>query len=251
MINFGLIFFGTFLMAIAGVIYYETDKYLLLRFKLILILIGILLISFGTYRNSLDQKETGQKLIKVTDKNNELNIKISKLSRTALATITGGDSYVYVIPRIILYNRNIMSFLVVSSGNYPLYDVSIRITDSDLSTNLIKPFLPPDGKSGIISDPVGMDNAIKSSETNYYFGNKIPGYGTTLPFTFDLNYNNLKKREFVVIIYARNGSFYQKLIARKVNGNWIFAFRITKDHEEIHRSIAPNYPLNANKDVDW
>ena len=116
----------------------------------ILILIGTLFAASGAFWTSHKQNqfenELNQNQIEIKTKNNEiikLNQKIAELSLHTMNLVTGGNSYAYIsfsdnqcdtTEKVQLGN-----IFLTHEGGYPLYDLTIQISDVD-NHKLVKLF---------------------------------------------------------------------------------------------------------------
>ena len=238
-------------MALAGIIPQNHQKKFYLRENFLLILVGIMLIAVGTYRSASDQEKTEKSLLDATQKNGELSAKLAEDTEKSLVYITGGDGFVYLLPQISGDDQNKLNFFVSSKGKFPLYDVSINISDSDLFEELEKNLPKWNTTEGISYDRIEILKVVNKSSFEYDLGNLVPGKGKFLSRGFDLNFNNLSARRFNILLFARNGWANQKITFKKIDDKWTYAFRVARGEDELHRYVAPGYPRREDGSVDW
>src|SRR5882762_1540173 len=90
----------------------------------ILIFIGGIIAAIGAVWASYDQNTANKKL-------EQKNEEIARLNRETANAVTGGDSYCYLMPI-----ANIPEMVtVIQKGEFPLYDVSVRVVDLDDPTS--------------------------------------------------------------------------------------------------------------------
>lgn len=166
----------------------------------ILIAIGSILVVIGGFWASLEQSAYKEKL---SSKNEE----IIGLNNQINYSITGGDSYSYLsINKSDKGNK--LSTVIVHSGDYPLYDLTLRIVDLD--------------KFGKISGYWGEVLNI---------GNLPAGMARTLEYKID--FSNRKLARLNIFISARNGHKTQLLRVKSLNGKWFFATQVKLDDGKI------------------
>ena len=210
-----------------------------------------MLITVGTYRSASDQERSGKSLLDATQKNSELNAKLAEITEKSLANITGGDGYVYLLPEIFGDELTELKFFVVSIGKYPLYDVSIVVSDRDLYEKLERDVPKWNTQEGIAYDRIELMKAVNKSSSEFSLGNLILGMGNFLPRRFDLNFNNLLERRFDILLFARNGVSNQKITYKKIDDKWTYASKVTRGGKELYRHVALGYPQREDGRVDW
>ena len=137
------------------------------------------------------------------------------LSSENIKTVTGGDSFCYVS----LTDRRVPT--VTSVGRYPLYGVEVRIADvskyrqegknaNPFSDLMLRPGDLPVGKAWI-------------------------AFPVTIPFA------DPDKDDFNIFIGAKNGSWTENLMMRRINGNWERAMQVRRENWPINHSGKVNY----------
>lgn len=102
--------------------------------------LGLLFIMIGTgltlYGQQIINDRSNESLQNKTDKITELsqeNIRLSselnKINQEIAGTVTGGESFCYLFPSPSFGNINTLDFHLKHKGEYPVYDVSIRVWD--------------------------------------------------------------------------------------------------------------------------
>lgn len=160
---------------------------------------------------------------------------IEEFQGKALATIdhiTGGDSYCYAEPQLSRPTYYPIQWMVRNAGDYPMYQVAVRI--DDLSSREI--FLP---------------GAIHMDSKDVVLGD-IP---CKVARHFDWSHvGQTESRHFTLTFEARNGILIQDLIIRRINGELGFAYRLKKNDEKLTviKEIVPaNFPRDENGEFDW
>ncbi|PKA06416.1 hypothetical protein [Leptospira harrisiae] len=159
------------------------------------------------------QNRLGSLLDKIETKTNQL-----------IDYVTGGKSFPLVLIGTINSKTNVGIISISHQGDYPLYDVSIRIVD-------LQEFEK-------IKDNFNINN-MHRSDKNFNIGNLIPKTALQIG---DWLVQNQPKQDYNIFMFARNGSFTQMIRFRKKNEKWIFATRIkNKDNEIIYENINPEF----------
>lgn len=102
--------------------------------------LGLLLIAVGTgftiwgqqVMNDRSSRVLEAKTDKITElsmENIRLSSELSKVNQEIAATVTGGESFCYLFPSPSFGKSNTIDFYLQHKGEYPVYDVSIRIWD--------------------------------------------------------------------------------------------------------------------------
>lgn len=156
---------------------------------------------------------------------------IAELKNHIASTITGGDSFAYIIP--VFQSANASPILtVVHRGEYPLYDLSVRIVD----------LAKLGGKAPSLSE-------MKSS----VIGNLSPNHAAPIG-NVQINGESLRWNLF---FSARNGFFTELLRVQRVGNEWKTALKVmnrpTADEEvkTLFERIDQDYPLGKDAMVEW
>jgi hypothetical protein len=214
-----------------------------LTLPMILVLLGAILGAVGVFLATFRQnQEKVQSALQRAQFETELRAKsdeIAKLNHTIAESITGGDSYCYL--QLGNANRNNALLAIIHQGNYPMYDVTVRIVDLDE-----------------FEQNRGAPNLASALGKVVPIGNLAPGQASMqgpiiLPNRDILRYN--------IFISARNGMFTQLLRMLYVNGTWKSAMRVQKDNYSdadpdaqptiLKEEIDPQFPRNRNGQVEW
>ncbi len=165
----------------------------------------------------------------LSDKNEE----IARLSQHIANAVTGGPTVCYLIP----YGWVGPGSILCTHGDYPLYDVSIRVTDLQIFTRLA-------------ATPEGRLLLRQADAFVYKIPELPPKCSTTLPFTFDLHGDT---RTWNIFFIARNGPFMQKLRMKLVAGKWEYANQVLRENgrDVACEQISPSYPRNPDSSISW
>jgi hypothetical protein len=168
---------------------------------------------------------------------------IARLAKTGISTATGGDSFAYVHLLAPRWGIDAAFLQLFHRGQYPLYDVTMHIYDE----------VPREGEA----TPRTAFSRIE------HFQTIVPGaVGLLDPNTSGLmeagsgfSFANQERIHFDVSFQARNGSWYQGLSSRRVNGTWLTATRVFKRIGKkdllILEIVDPGFPKNAAGQVLW
>ena len=123
-------------------------------------------------------------------------------------------------------------------GEYPLYDVSVRMWDPNDYNN--------------VPQNVDFEELIKK-DRNFNLGNVSPHQARTLG---RITLPGSDNKDFALSIAARNGFVTELIKLRKVDGKWKAAYKVTKDEGKgepkvLFEQIESRFPLNENGQVQW
>lgn len=152
-------------------------------------------------------------------------------ARTALIfnQIGGGNSFCYVVlSQNYLGESNMM---VNHQGDYPLYDLTIRVVDLD------------------------KFNEHSANPESAHAYEKIFSIGTMLPKQFNnlctISLSNQEiSKSFNIFFSARNGMFHELLRLKNVNNEWVSAIKVDRE-KTLLESVSENYPKNLAGEVEW
>lgn len=190
-----------------------------------LIFIGAMLAGIGALWASRQQTEFERHLRGKSDQIAELNREIANI-------VTGGDSFCYVTIASLDPKTNRGILTVVHQGGHPIYDVSARIVDLQLSCQ-IKDYSLPN---------------LQKAETNLHIGNMTKETAVIIS-PFDLGSSS--SRDFNIFFGARNGLFTQLLRLRKIDGKWTTAIKVDKDGKTVFEKINDDFPKTKQDQVQW
>lgn len=165
-----------------------------------------------TLQNDLVLKQ--RKVIQLQDKLTISHEKQIELSNEFRKYITGGDSYLYLHFREI--DGSPIADLMIN-GNYPVHDPQLEIWNVNQSREL-----QGHGKNIIEIDKAAL-KIIPRGDLGPIYPNQFKHF-LSFPFSTSDTESNL----FYILISARNGEFQQTVAMKKINGAWVFAYRIYK-----------------------
>lgn len=152
--------------------------------------------------------------------------KIEELSTRNASLVTGGDSFCYLDIAGLDDQTNIGAFVVVQQGDYPLFDVSARIVDLQLFSQITE----------------YTNKSVLSTEQLMEIGNLAAG-SASLDFEKLFNLGSSGARDFNIFFSARNGFFTQEVHFLKRDGHWLRRISVTRDGRTIFESEDPDFPV--------
>jgi len=213
---------------------------------------GALLVGVGAFREQRAQVELSRQLaaksdqlVRRADESAELyrqlaqkSDEIESLTKQNLAAVTGGAGFSYLN----LVSRGSPagpSVVLVQSGEFPIYDVSVRIVDVEKWSALKPEQITIEGVPGV--------------EFRLSAGNLAAGSAASLGRLPSLTGDHAR---FNIFFAARNGFWTQAMQLRKVNGEWLAATRVLRndgrpDAQTLYERADPGFPLNKAGKIDW
>ena len=163
---------------------------------------------------------------------------IAEINKQIASSVTGGVSFAYIIPIFFDPTHNSPMFTLVHQGEYPLYDLTVRILDLATFDSLVRQH---DSYSDKLKDEV------QSSVSN------IAPNGQSMLKTVQLGTDPLRWNLF---FNARNGYFTELLRVRRVGNEWKTALKVIRTrspskHEVLLEKVDSGYPLSKGGQVDW
>jgi hypothetical protein len=156
----------------------------------------------------------------------------------AIAHITGGNSFCYVDFLLSNPPSNTPRLIILQQGDYPVYDVGIRIVDLE-KFDLVKGNLTWEAK--------------QQTETIFSIGT-IGSQHSMIREPWPLPRDKDQQR-YNVFISHRYGHFDELLRLRRVNGKWTRAIKVRKlvgrEYVDLHEVIDATFPRDASGQVEW
>jgi hypothetical protein len=223
-----------------------------------LTILGIVMIGLGTLFTFLGQQivsdksneqltKKSEKIERLSEDNIKLNNELSKLNKKIAADLTGGDSYCYFLPSRPSKKSNIIDLMLMHEGDYPLYDISIKIDDVEKMMEILH---EEQSAGNLPYDSMTLSNAMfAKASTVIPIGNLGPHQamqlqGIRIPPDTD-------KKSYNIYLTARNGSVVQIVRYRRIDNNWKMAIKTTKDGEVIKETIDDDFPRNEKGEIPW
>lgn len=213
---------------------------------------GLLVLCAGIFSGYKDQEsasrlqEKAEQIAQISQKNSELSLANSELNKKIANSVTGGDSYCYVIvgnPT----KSDTVDLMLKSEGEYPLYDVEIKIHDMEQRVkNLNREKMKNPSRNLSTYDFFSL---INKSAKIIKIGNIGPNQGY---FLGDIQLpvdSNIARYDMEIM--ARNGRVLQMVQFRKVNNTWIKAEKIVFNQKVVSKNISPDFPQDAESKYLW
>jgi len=162
---------------------------------------------------------------------------ITNLSKQAISTTTGGDSfcYLHVEPR-----GNVWEPTFIHFGKYPIYGVGARIIDLDKFRENKKK-----NQDFTFQDLSGT--SIKVGDMTV--GTALPMWNIRIPWS------DTTEHAFNVFFSGRNGLWDEFVRLKKIDGKWVQAIQVQKRTENkteiLFSKIDKLFPRNAKGQVEW
>lgn len=228
-------------------------------YKSVLLSIAILLFTSTVitcvivYRDFIDSRQLTNKLESVQ---NELQIKsdsiiyLTKAYSAKLELIsnnqTGGNSFCFFGFYFKSSSDTLLTCILKHYGKYPIYDLHIRLVDSDKLTSIGEKYL--------------SDSQFNIPEKEF----KKAEYMIYKPFLFkrgqgnmDSEYMNIplnaKHLSFSIFFTARNGEWHQYASFYRIDNKWLYATKVTITYSDIvlYENIPKNFPKDKNGNPIW
>lgn len=194
--------------------------------------------NYGIRLEFLDIEMTNEELIALyttRDKKHlsqlkEISDLLDKSTKQLAGYATGGDSFPYFTIQICedCDNKNTATMMAHHKGEFPLYDVTARFVDINRSN---------------------IDRIETMLGTSVSIGNMIPSHTQLVPQLLSIENSENKEQAFNIFMTARNGGFTQLVRLKNVNGKWLSATKVTRNHNKIVlEKIDDDFP---NKEDIW
>ena len=136
--------------------------------------------------------------------------------------------------------------MLTTEGKYPLYDVSVRITDVEKQLAI--------GKHEMEKGNLPYDSMVRVYQLWWEASKLIPvgniGPNQAIPLG-TLKLPDSDKQTYIINIMARNGGIVQHLTCRRVNSVWKLAMKIFKLDNTIEETVEPDFPRDDKGNVQW
>lgn len=196
----------------------------------ILILVGALISAGGAvlaaYQQSLSEKQLRQK-----------SEEIAELNKRIAQSITGGDSFAYITPTFLMGSSKSALLTLVHQGEYPLYDLNIRIVDLDKFEKVKQRYSLQD---------------MQKDEMHFSVSNLAPNEASFLS-RVHIQSNTMR---WNIFFSARNGFFTELLRVCKVGSEWKVALKVMNtptsgEAKTLIQQVDKGFPLNPAGQVTW
>jgi cell division protein FtsL len=193
----------------------------------LLTLLGAIIAAIGVFWASVRNAASQREIIRLNHQVTEKSDQIAKLNEQIVDLVTGGDSFIYLdcIPQ----PNSPFVVLIHKRGEFPLYDVTVRIVDLN-------------------SKPLGLG-------TQWALGNYPRGTAEYTAEQLSLPRHG-EEASFSFFFIARNGAWYENLRLTLVNGNWKSALQVyaplaSGKRKDLYKHIDDGFPTEADGSVKW
>jgi hypothetical protein len=213
---------------------------------MVVVFIGAFISALGALwvnqRQNAEAKRTSDLRLAFEKELREKSDEIAKLNREIAESVTGGNSYCLI--RLNPVSDTKAQLLIRHHGEAPLYDLAIRIHDSETAKN---------------EKQVNTLQDIEKLSTLVKVGTLFPKLVTVHDI---IAVPAVERVKFNIHSYARNGTTSQELILLKSNGRWIQAARVFRTESAfnvnerpepmlLEEDIDPDFPRNHAGEIDW
>ena len=191
-------------------------------------LTGAIIAACGAFWSAWEQGRSQEAL---AAKNDE----IIQLNRQIAQSITGGDSFCYFdLPLNGRDHDNLLTG-VVHKGEFPLYDLTIRILDLDLCEYWT-------------THGCGFFESMNRSQRVQKIGTLSPGTAQTIDL---LDVSGRKALRLNVFCMARNGETTELIRMIKQDGEWVSALKVLREDSLLFERIGKGFPVDSTGAVNW
>ncbi len=164
---------------------------------------------------------------------------------------TGADSFCYYhYGNFAASPKNKILRMLVHVGRYPIYEISVDITDATTLKHLVN------------AGDLTFDS-LRTIKTREHLGTVHPNdiaqnmyskachfQGDLLPVTIP---QDTQRQEYSILFSARNGIWVQDIIIERVSDRCVVAYRVRTTNPEkiLLEHIDANFPRDADNSIEW
>lgn len=184
----------------------------------------------------------------------EKSDQIASLNQTIASSVTGGDSWCYLLPLrpdssvngVKIREGTGFDLMLMHEGAFPLYDVDVRVRDGNLAGQIVRAAhergeLP----YGSLTEAHAK---LGASEAAIRIGNVAPKTAVTVG---PVRFSDGNSQVFQISIVARNGALSETIRWERVDGDWKLAFRVLREQEVLKDEWDKDFPLGDGKTTPW
>lgn len=194
----------------------------------IIVLLAGILGAIESSKQALELKSRGNQIMALSEQNVEL-------SKELFAFSTGGESFCYIQPMLDEISQR-QWFMLFHEGDYPLYDVELKILDTTGVAKLpMKQLYDEIIMSHEKDDSMGRQrqrDLMAEIESLRAKTEKFIRIGTFPPRTarnlFRIPWAKGDTQDFLIQIHTRSSYFTQVIKEKKINGKWEYSFRVSR-----------------------
>lgn len=225
----------------------------------ILVVIGGVMASIQQIRSEESLQIKTDSIEKLSERNTELSLQIADLAkrnadlnRYIASSLTGGDSFCYYVLFYSGVGKDIINRMLTHVGQYPLYDLHIRIVDSNKTHQILEKEKQEPGLGAELWKEI-EEKAEERIQKPTFFKIGQGSLGTDIFEYFQLPPDE-NRQKYSIFFTARNGEWHQRISFRRVEGKWIWASRVTKLYEKktiLTEQISSGFPRTSDGEIDW
>jgi hypothetical protein len=233
-----LVFSGIIFTLIAELLRYIGDKREKVKLEnigMIILIIGLLISGFGGWWAAWEQSNFEQKI---------------------LGSVTGGDSYCYILP-LIDESSGRTTFMLMHDGEYPVYNIYLTISDeTKMATLPFNKLIPIGDMKKEEWETLNQERDVyaefmqlrSTAISKFELPILTKGIGHTL-VRFQIP-KELNDQKYFVQIFSRNGIFNQEILCRRIDGLWRNSFRITTKSLTNNKTIILKEQIHLKIPID-
>lgn len=188
----------------------------------------------GQYFRVKKQTHVDSRLSEIVTRLTGVVEKIEIASDKTVAAMTGGTSYCIADFHNMAIGSTKGLLSITHRGNYPLYDVQIKIVDIDELQRL-----------------VAEDSKIGLTSATQIFNLGTVGGGLDHMRWVNLQLGEASPRSYNIFFSARNGSWTQQLRIVKLEDRWVTASRVHPPGQEPFDFAYDDFPRNPDGTLVW
>lgn len=217
---------------------------------------GLLVIIGGVLSGYSDFKQTNllnirtEQIYNLSKDNTKLSIRNTELSKLnkelneyTINSITGGDSFCYykiAYPGAV-GSKNTFSRWLTHIGRFPIYDLSIRIYDSNKCSEITE------NKKFNFNELLRCQEYLNRASF-YKLGNA--NFFQNMPEIIQLP-SDVDKLSYSIFFTARNGEWLEQVVFRKIQNKWTWAFQVKRHDIVLVEEIQPDFPKEEDGQILW
>lgn len=212
---------------------------------------GILALAGGVLLG-FEASEKTEEIAGLAQENSKLSKRIAELAEANVRlnehinnSVTGGDSFCYYMLSS-LENSNSLERLLVHFGEFPIYNLYIRIIDCNKVDEIQKKYKRQDLR-------MIRELQYEATETIRRGTLVKAGLGNIAADPIELFRlpSHADKQEYKIFFTARNGSWSQQVLLRRVNDKWTWATRVTRIDGVLRVYVSRDFPRDDKGEVNW
>jgi hypothetical protein len=199
----------------------------------LLTFLGAVLAATGVFWASVRTAASQKQIIELTRQLAEKNNELAKQSERIVESVTGGESFAYSQLALPDVGTNTLVWVINDSTN-PLYGLSVRLVDLDKFEKIPKnPTL----------------EALNQAQTIFLVGDLGPNQASN-PGSIQVP-SDAEEARFNIFFMARNGESVELYRAKKLEGKWRAAIKVSRHNKQVYEKIDPAFPRKPDGSIEW